>query len=113
MNKIFLFLFLFLLLFAGCATTYEVPKTTVIMFDKQKYEPTNPKNIVIYDSRLKITEKYFEIGAIKYQGNVPGNDIKRIASGQGANAVILEGNNYILIRFYKSKKEKKNDYKKT
>ena len=89
--------FLFFVLFiVRCASTHTT--TTLIMFDDKDYSPTNPVDIQIYKSRLELPAKYIEIGTIKFEGNPRIEDIKKQAAEKGAMGLILDGNNYILIR---------------
>lgn len=81
--------------------------TDVIMFDKEIYNPTNPIDIKVYTTRLDIPNKYFEIGTIKFQGSPDMEIIKKSAADKGADAVIRDANNFILIK-YKTEKQKEN-----
>ena len=102
MKKIIL---LIILLVSSCS---EIPFTTdTIMFDKKIYSPTNSQDISIFNSRLDIPQKFIEIGTIKYQGVPDLEQIKILAAKKGANAILKDANNYILIKYYLEKE--KND----
>ena len=75
------------------------------MFVNETYPQTNPSEVIIYEDRLQLPSKYLEIGTIKFEGNPKLQDIKRQAAEKGAMALILDGNNYILIRLEKKSEE--------
>ena len=59
----------------------------------------------MYDNRLKIDSKFEEIGVLIL--NLPYDDsyldeIKIIASEKGANGIIIEGKNAVLLRVEKT-----------
>jgi hypothetical protein len=86
--------------------------TDIIMFDKEFYAPTIANDIKVFNSRLDIPNKYSEIGTIKFQGTPIIERIKELASTKGADAVIKDSNNFILIK-YQTKEEVKPDETKT
>ena len=102
---------LMVLFLVQCAST-PTTTTTLIMFDDKNYSATNPVDIQVYKSRLELPAKYLEIGTIKFEGNPKIKDIKKQAAEKGAMALILDGNNYILIRL-ENKKEEESDETKT
>ncbi|GJQ42657.1 MAG: hypothetical protein D8M26_13490 [Ignavibacteriae bacterium] len=71
----------------------------LIIFDKTFYEATDPSIINIYNTRLDLPRKYLEIGSIKFEGDVDYVALKKLASSKGADALLLDGNNYILLKF--------------
>jgi hypothetical protein len=83
------------------------------MFSKEIYTPTMVNNIKIYEARLEIPDKYYDIGTIKFQGEPIIAKILEIASEKGADAVIKEFNNFILIRFKTHPKENQSNETKT
>ena len=96
--------FLFFVLFlVHCAPTRTT--TRIIMFVNETYSPTNPSEIIIYENRLQLPSKYLEIGTIKFEGTPKIENIKNQAAEKGAMALILDGNNYILIRLEKKSEE--------
>jgi hypothetical protein len=104
MLKQFLLIIYFLLILLSC-TPHPPFATDVIMFEKEIYSSTNPDDIEVYTSRLDIPNKYFEIGTIKYQGVPIMEKIKSTAASKGADAVIKDANNFVLIK-YKLEQEK-------
>ena len=100
-----------ILIISGCSNT--TPSTNIIMFDNHYYAPTRSLELKIYDSRLEIPKKYYEIGTIKYEGMVSEQEIKNIAAEKGAMAIVKDDNNYVLIRYYTDKMEKGNANKKS
>ena len=102
------FLF-FTFVFIRCASVTTT--TALIMFTNEALPPTNPVDIEIYKSRLELPSKYVEIGTIKFQGNPSIEEIKKQAAQKGATALILDGNNYILILLDEKMKEESNETK--
>lgn len=105
---------LLLLIFPSCSQRTIATNTplSVIKFDNHTYPKTDPLKIKLYTSRKDIPEKYIEIGTIKFERNAKIEDVKQLAGDSGADAIILEGNNYILIIFQEIKKEEEqNEYK--
>ncbi|MCH7963153.1 MAG: hypothetical protein IH852_04355 [Bacteroidetes bacterium] len=100
---------LFVLFIVRCAPAPTT--TTLIMFDNEIYPPTKSSKIVLYERRLELPTKYVEIGTIKFTGNPNLNDIKTQAAEKGAMGIILDGNNYILIRFEQKLEEESNETK--
>jgi len=50
-----------------------------------------------------------EIGTIKFEGEVDITKIKELAAQNGADALLKEGNNYILLFFSEKREGKKDD----
>lgn len=90
-----LFIFLFIL---SCSSSKPF-KMDLIIFDKTFYEATDPSIINVYNTRLDLPRKYLEIGSIKYEGDVDYEALKKLASSKGADALLLDGNNFILLKF--------------
>jgi hypothetical protein len=103
-------LFAFTLISCSVSKTVIPPTYDLIKFDSKNYSPTNPAEIIKYSARIDIPEKYVEIGTIKFKGEVDMNKIKELAAQNGANALLKEGNNYILL-FFSEKKEGQKDAK--
>lgn len=111
MIKQFLLIIYFLLFVLSCSPP---PFTTdIIMFDKETYAPTNAADIKVYNSRLDIPNKYLEIGTIKFQGEPIMEVVKQSAALKGADAVIKDANNFILIKFKTEHQEEKSNETKT
>lgn len=103
MFKQILLIFYFLSLTFSCSPP---PFTTdIIMFDKEIYTPTIAGDIKVFNSRLDIPEKYLEIGTIKFQGIPIIDKIQQLAAEKGADAVIKDANNFILIKYKTEKQE--------
>src|SRR3989304_7994535 len=106
-KNIFLTLYFLLnLCFSFFSCSSSVPKTGLIIFDDSYYQPTNPSSIHIYHSRLELPNKYKELGSIKFEGEVDLNKIIDLTASKGADALLLDGNNYILIKFIEVKGQK-------
>ena len=100
-----------LILSTSCSS---VPfSANVIMFDKEVYAPTNPNNLEIYETRLAIPHKYFDIGTIKYEGSPNITRIKELGAQKGADALLKDGKNFILIIYQTREEEKSNEKKST
>jgi hypothetical protein len=104
-NNIYSLIFLSIVSFTllNCSPT---PRMTLIVFDKVNYKPTDPLKLKIYNSRIELPNKYFEIGTIKFEGDIILDEVKIMSASRGAEALILDGNNYILIKFIKPKEQK-------
>ena len=95
---------LLLFILAGC-----VPQKQSIQFVKygsETYEKTTPGEIDIVKQRIDITYKYVEIGVFKVVGNIDREKIKQEAASYGANAILFETNNVVLIKYLNYEKEK-------
>ena len=103
-------LFAFTLISCSVSKPVIPPTYDLIKFDSKNYSPTNPAEIIIYSARIDIPQKYVEIGTIKFTGEVEIQQLKDLASKNGANALLKEGNNYILL-FFSEKKEGQKDAK--
>jgi hypothetical protein len=110
MNRILtLIIFLITILF-GCA---ELPpmQTQYIIYNNQNYSPTLPEEIKVFAQRLELPKKYIEIGIFKISGTIDKTQLKVLASKKGANAIILEANNCVLIRYKIQEAEESKDEK--
>lgn len=108
-SKLIWFLFPIIVLSVCSPQKESISSINVILFNKTQYEPTRPDDIKIYDKRITIPEKFFEIGTIKSNRTFDDNEIKAIAAEKGAQAILREGGNFILIRFKEKPKENKNE----
>lgn len=81
--------------YTGCSSTKT--STTLIMFTNEIFPATDSNDIQLYNSRLELPGKFKEIGTIKFEGNPKVETMKKQASEKGATALVLDGNNYILI----------------
>ncbi len=102
MSKLKIFIFFYLTFLISCSSTNETLKTDVIMFNKGSYPPTIYNQLVIYKSRFDIPKQCDDIGVIKYQGNLNIDEIKYLSASKGADAILQEGNEFILIKFQKN-----------
>ncbi|MDP2302803.1 MAG: hypothetical protein Q8N03_10325 [Ignavibacteria bacterium] len=78
---------------------------TLIIFNDSYFEPTNHLNLKIYSSRIELPHKYIEIGTMKYEGQINLDELKKRSASRGADGLILDGNNYILIKFIEIKEQ--------
>ena len=101
MSKLKVFIIFYLTFLISCSSTNETSKTNVIMFNKENYPPTIYNQLVIYKSRLDIPQKCDDIGIIRYQGEPNIDEIKYLSASKGADAILQEGNEFILIKFQK------------
>lgn len=102
-------LFAFTLISCSVSKPVIPPTYNLIKFDSKDYSPTNADEIIIYSARIDIPQKYLEIGTIKFTGKVDMNEIKELAAKNGADALLKEGNNYLLLFFSEKKEGKKDD----
>ena len=107
MKRISLFISVILLNFC----TPPVSTLSVIMFDNNPYPSTNAQDILVYVSRLELPLKFIEIGTIKFDYPPFIEEVKTLAATKGADALIKDHKNYILIKYKKEKEEKTNEYK--
>ena len=70
-----------------------------ISYTDESYAPRNTESIEIFQSRLSITSKYNEIGVIKIADDYNLSRIKHIAAEQGADGIIVDIGNAVLIKF--------------
>lgn len=101
MSKLKFVIFFYLAFLISCSSTNEALKTDVIMFNKENYPPTIYNQLVIYKSRLDIPQKCDDIGVIKYQGEPNIDEIKYLSASKGADAILQNGSEFILIKFQK------------
>jgi len=102
-------IFAFTLLSCSVSKPVIPPTYDLIKFDNKNYSPTDANKIIIYSKWIDIPEKYAEIGTIKFKGEVNMKKVKELASQNGADALLKEGNNFILLIFLEKKGGKKND----
>jgi hypothetical protein len=109
MYKQFLIVTFFLIFLISCGPP---PFTTdVIMFDIEIYPPTSSDDIKYFSSRLDVPTKFIEIGTIKFEGIPIIRSIQQIAAEKGADAVIRDANNFILIKYQIEEEKKSNETK--
>ena len=103
-------LFIILIFYYGCIA----PRLEFISFGETDYEKLDIDQVVIYEDRLKIDSNFEEIGVIilnqKYQSKLLPQ-IKLEASKHGANGIIIEGDNAVLLRILSKNIEEKNNEK--
>jgi len=80
-----------------------------VPYTHEKFEKTDISKIEIFDKRLDLPAKYFEIGVLKIEGEHSKSEILNEASEKGADAIIFEANNVVLIHFYNKNDEKDKD----
>ncbi len=102
-------LFAFTLISCSASKPVIPPSYDLIKFDSKNYSPTDANEIIIYSTRIDIPQKYIEIGTIKFEGEIEIIKVKEMAAQNGANALLKEGNNYILLFFSEQKEGKKDD----
>ena|SRR4030066_211255 len=102
-------IFAFTLISCSVSESFIPTSYDLIKFDSKNYPPTNVEEIIIYSERIDIPQQYIEIGTIKFTGKVDINKIKELASQNGANALLKEGNNYILLFFSEQREGKKDE----
>ncbi|MFC1527545.1 hypothetical protein ACFL5D_02215 [Candidatus Neomarinimicrobiota bacterium] len=94
-HKIF-FPFIVFILISSCTPP---TKLTYISFGEEKVIIESTV-VVQYETRLEIKSKFKELGVIIVEGmNEPNiDDIGLLASEKGADGILKEGKNYILIK---------------
>ena len=83
-----------------------------ISFGDSDYPKTLKTQIIVYEDRLKIDSKFEEIGVIILDTIYPETimeDIKDAASKYGANGIIIEGKNAVLLIVEKPSAEMEED----
>ena len=85
---------------SNITTTNEI---NIILFDKKKYDKTKPTQITVYNRKLDIPVRFKEIGVIKAIRKIEIEELKKIAADRGADALLKESSNYIMIRFIDKK----------
>lgn len=111
-TKILVFFCTLLLLQVGCRT--KIVEDTGFLYVNllgMSFNPTQEKLIEIFTDRKAITKKYYEIGILK--SNIERTDliIKNAAAKYGAEAVIKDGLNYIIIRYSLDEKKEAQEWK--
>ena len=112
MNNFFSYLIVFCLLIVlnNCAPNLHLE---YISFGAYDYPNTLKSQIIVYENRLKIDSKFEEIGVIILDTIDPNkimDDIKDMSSKYGANGIIIEGKNAVLLLVEKlSSDEDKNE----
>ncbi|MDP3831512.1 MAG: hypothetical protein Q8Q47_09595 [Ignavibacteriaceae bacterium] len=104
-KTLYLFLLVQLVIFTQINCSSNVPRMTLIIFNDSYFEPTNHLNLKIYSSRIELPHKYIEIGTMKYEGQINLDELKKRSASRGADGLILDGNNYILIKFIEIKEQ--------
>ncbi|MBT4401984.1 MAG: hypothetical protein HN757_09430 [Calditrichaeota bacterium] len=75
------------------------PTIMFIPFDSNEYSEVNSDEVEVYNNRLEIGTKYDEIGVLKIKGTID-NDIVKVRAGiHGADGVVRDGKNFILIKY--------------
>lgn len=117
-NKLFLVIILAGLIY-GCAnTSVRDFAFQYVPLVEDKFDKTQEEEIEVFKNRSQIKDKYFEIGIIKTVGKPNIDKITIEAAVKGAHAIIKNGNDYIIIRYYGAEDKKKDDkltrlYRKT
>jgi hypothetical protein len=75
-------------------------------FDSNDYGIVEPENVKVFNNRLEIGNKYKEVGILKVKGFVDIQTIKERAGFHGANGIVKDGKNYILVKIVYQKKVK-------
>ena len=90
-----------ILVVLGVTLTCCTPTIMFIPFDSNEYSEVNSDEIEIYNNRLEIGSKYDEIGILKVKGKINPDIVRAHAGKHGAEAVVKDGKNYILIKYQK------------
>jgi len=105
--KFFYYLFLTtIILVIGCKSQQYIH---FVPYTQEKFEKTDVNKVEIFDKRLDLPGKYFEIGVLKVEGEHNKNEIMKKAAENGADAIIFEANNVVLIHFIKTKEDEKSE----
>ncbi len=117
MTKTFIAVTLTALFLNGCVSSHPVvgPPYQYVPFSGKELHATNAKDIQIYHSRLELPGPFEEIGVIKLEGPLSNDEMKAVAAIHGADGIVLEGMNALLIELTQKPKEdgRKNDTKET
>lgn len=100
-NKFFSFIAVIIIIVIISFVTCKTPEFNYqyVKYDNEKYLPTKHTEITYYANRLQINQKYKEIGVIKFEGKFYKDKAIEIAAKHGANAILIEANNIVLIRY--------------
>ena len=80
---------------SSCANNASV---LFMPFDSNNYGEVDSDNVKVFNNRLEIGNKYDEIGILKVRGFVDIQTIKERAGFHGANGIVKDGKNYILVK---------------
>jgi len=99
----------------ACGSSHPVtgPGYQYIPFSTKELSPSKPLDIQVYHSRLELPGPFEEIGAVKMERQLSEDEMKTIAGSHGADGIVLEGQNALLLKLtQKIKKEERiNDTK--
>jgi hypothetical protein len=102
---------LLVLCMPSCRSTRPSSSIQFVPFTGESYPPIPLVEVVIYPTRLQLPGKYEELGIVKFEGSrqTVGEAIRRVAAEKGANAIVFEGDNAVLLRLREKPKEMHND----
>jgi PBP1b-binding outer membrane lipoprotein LpoB len=103
MKSIFIILFIIQFL-VGCVP--PAPSLHFIPYTNEEFQPTEVDKIEVFNRRLDLPKNYIQFGVIKFEGEVDRNRLKEYAAARGANAILFETNNVILIRYTREEENK-------
>ena len=102
-----IFILIIYLIFSQSCTPPETNPIRYVSFGQNSFNKTKFEDIKIFKNRLNIKSKYDEIGVFIINDNtITLSQIKKEASKYGANALLFEGKNVVLIRLGDIKKQK-------
>jgi hypothetical protein len=84
------------ILMISCTT----PSIRYVDFGSEPFPEIRVDQIVIYKNLLDINGIYVEVGVVIVNGDIALDDIFLVASQHGANGVIKDGKNYLLLNIY-------------
>jgi hypothetical protein len=96
--KLFYYLLLTTIILTGSCKSLNY--IHFVPYTNKEFVKTDAGKIEIYDKRLDLPAKYFEIGVLKIEGEHSKSEILNKAAEKGADAIIFEANNVVLIHFY-------------
>ena len=92
-SKLIILTLVFLL--SACAFNNSI---SFFPFDAIDYDMVDADNVNVYNNRLEIGNKFEEIGILKVKGYPGIESIKEQAASHGADGIVRDGKNYILVK---------------
>ena len=92
-SKVIILILVFLL--SACAFNNSI---SFFPFDAIDYDMVDADNVNVYNNRLEIGNKFEEIGILKVKGYPGIESIKEQAASHGADGIVRDGKNYILVK---------------
>ena len=106
MKPIYYFLIVSSIILCNCKSQHYIH---FVPYSQLKFDKTELSDIKVYEKRLDIPSRYTEIGVLKIEGEHPKSEILNEAAKRGADAIIYEANNVVLIHLAKTEGDEKGE----